>query len=111
MKRNRQTPEETREQTKVLLEDGLYALAQVPKIHVREVTVVVDTPHLLGLGSNPVIAQTKKGRLIARTLCRLPERGGLTLTFQWEARSARRRAAQVSMPLAEFLEYQQKMVA
>ena len=74
------------------LEDGIYVLAQVPKIHVREMTVVVDNPHLLGLGRNPVIAHTKKGRLIARTSRRIRDRGGLTLTFQWEAPSSRRRA-------------------
>lgn len=111
MKRQKRTPEETREQTNALLEDGLYVLAHVPKIHVREIKVVVDNPHLLGLGRNPVVARTREGRLIARTSRRIRDRGGLTLTFQWEAPSSRRRAAQVSMSLAEFLEYQQKMVA
>lgn len=111
MKRPKRSPEEIREQTLVLLEDSLWVLTQVPKIHVRQMTVVVDNPHLLGLGRSPVIAQTRQGRLIARTFRTIRDRGGLTLTFQWEAPSTRRRAAQVSMPLAEFLEYQQKMVA
>lgn len=111
MKRRMKDPQETRKQTRLLLEDGLWVLAQVPKIRVREMTVVVDNPHLLGLGNNPVVAESRKGRLVARTHRTVRTRGGLTLTFQWEAATIGRRTALMSMPLSEFLDYQQKVVA
>lgn len=97
----------SRKQTLEMLDDGLWVLAQVPKVRVLEVTLVVKSPDLLSLGDNPVVTEVKEGRLVARTQLRSRSR---VLTFQWEAATATRRKPG-PMPLAEFLEYQERVVA
>ena len=87
---------------KEMLEDGLWVLRQLPGIGVREISFMVRSPELLALGGSPVVAEVKKGRLLARTQ-RKDGRKGLLLTFQWEtaATAPSRKAAPI--PLAEFL--------
>ena len=89
-----------RDEVRLVLADGLWILSQMPKVRVREMTIAVQTPHLLGLGDNPVIAEVKAGRLVARTQRKV--RSGV-LTFQWETAANEPRRKPAPMPLAEFL--------
>ena len=65
MKRLKRAP--TRAEAKEMLEDGLWVLRQLPGIGVREISFMVRSPELLALGGSPVVAEVKKGRLLART--------------------------------------------
>ena len=101
MKRLKRAP--TRAEAKEMLEDGLWVLRQVPGVKVCEMTLVVKSPHLLTLGNSPVVAEVKKGRLLARTQRKDGRRGGLLITFQWETAANEPRRKPAPMPLAEFL--------
>ena len=86
-----------------MLEDGLWVLRQLPGVGVREISFKVRSPDLLALGNSPVVAEVKKGRLLARTQRKDGRKGGLLLTFQWETAANAPRRKPAPMPLAEFL--------
>mgnify|MGYP000889331681 CR=1 FL=1 len=91
-----------RDEVQGAIEDAAYLLAQMPGSLGQKITILVTTPDLLALGSNPVVSRRQAGRLIASTQRRL-RRGRCVVTLQWETSAPLEKKK--PMNLREFLRY------